>query len=219
VRAALPDALVERFVYPANDPAAGRLVLAPADGGPSREAAPAVILLAAGGQVQTIQPAGAGTSIGVLLDLDGARAVVGTPAALRSTLVRLMFLGEAAGGRFHKIDDRTGYGGERVVTWRVDYSVTLNANAGRQKSLDVFTASVSFSSPSDASSPTVAPGNFGVPESSLMVKEASAEGSPVVLFKPKADRRDEAPFSAKAYRTPLTRTFAAFSPAPFSAAP
>ncbi len=120
VRAALPDALVERFVYPADDPAAGRLVLAPADGGPSREAAPAVILLAADGQVQTIQPAGAGTSIGVLLDLDGARAVVGTPAALRSTLVRLMFLGEAAGGRFHKIDDRSGYGGERVVTWRVD---------------------------------------------------------------------------------------------------
>jgi hypothetical protein len=29
-----------------------------------------------------------------------------------------------------------------------------------------------------------------------------------------ADRRDEAPFSAKAYRTPLTRTFAAFSAAP-----
>ena len=130
VRAALPDALVDRFVYPADDPAAGRFVLAPADGGPSRETAPAVILLASGGQVQTIKPAGAGSSIGVLLDLDGARALVGAAAALRSTFVRLMFLGEAPGGRFHKVDDRTGYGGERVVTWRVDYSVAFNANAG-----------------------------------------------------------------------------------------
>ena len=56
----------------------------------------------------------------VLVDVEHARAVVGTPALLRSTFARLMFLGDGAGRPFEKVDERTA-AGERIVTWRVRY--------------------------------------------------------------------------------------------------
>ena len=121
VRAALEDSLIERFVYPEADPAAGRLVVQPLDGGRAHEVAPAVVLLAAGGQVRSIEPsAGDRSPMGVLLDVEHARAVVGTPALLRSTFARLMFLGDGAGSPFEKVDERMA-AGERIVTWRVRY--------------------------------------------------------------------------------------------------
>jgi asparagine N-glycosylation enzyme membrane subunit Stt3 len=119
VRAALADLLIERFVYPAADPAAGRLLVQPLDGSPAREVAPAVVLVAAGGQVRSVEPSASDRSpMGVLVDVEHARAVVGTPALLRSTFARMMFLGDRAGSPFEKVDERTA-AGERVVTWRV----------------------------------------------------------------------------------------------------
>jgi asparagine N-glycosylation enzyme membrane subunit Stt3 len=118
-RAALGDSLIERFVYPEADPAAGRFLVQPLDGGPAREVAPAVVLLAAGDQMRSVEPsAGERSLVGVLIDVDHARAVVGTPALLRSTFARLMFLGDGAGSPFEKVDERTA-AGERIVTWRV----------------------------------------------------------------------------------------------------
>jgi hypothetical protein len=121
VRATLADSLIERFVYPEADPAAGRLLVQPLDGSPAREVPPSVVLLATGGQVRSIEPsAGDGSSMGVLLDVEHARAVVGAPELLRSTFARLMFLGDGVGSPFEKVDERTA-AGERIVTWRVRY--------------------------------------------------------------------------------------------------
>src|SRR5262249_18157445 len=117
VRAALEDSLIERFEYQDADPAAGRLVVQPFDGGPAREVAPAVVLLSAVGQVRSVEPsAGSRSPMGVLLDVEHARAVVGTPALLRSTFARLMFLGDVTGSPFEKVDERSA-ARERTVTW------------------------------------------------------------------------------------------------------
>ena len=124
VPAALEDSLIERFVYPEADPAAGRLVVQPLDGGPAREVAPAVVLLSAVGQVRSVEPSADSRSpMGVLLDVEHARAVVGTPALLRSTFARLMFLGDVTGSPFEKVDERSA-ARERTVTWRVRYGPT-----------------------------------------------------------------------------------------------
>jgi len=124
VRLSFADSLIERFAYPEADPAAGRLVVQSFDGRPAREMAPAVVLLAAGGQVRSVEPsAGDRSPMGVLIDVEHARAVVGTPELLRSTFARLMFLGDGAGSPFEKVDERTA-AGERIVTWRVRYGPT-----------------------------------------------------------------------------------------------
>ena len=170
VRATLADSLIERFVYPEADPAAGRLVVQPLDGGRLREVAPAVVLLAAGGQVREVEPsAGDRSPMGVLLDVEHARAVVGTPALLRSTFARRMFLGDVSGSPFEKIDERTA-AGERIVTWRVRYGRS-DPNASSQKILDFLTASEPLKGKAEPKlvTPTVVPGNFGVPDSSLML--------------------------------------------------
>jgi asparagine N-glycosylation enzyme membrane subunit Stt3 len=170
VRAALADSLTERFVYPEADPAAGRLVVQPLDGGRAREVAPAVVLLAAGGQVRSIEPsAGDRSPMGVLIDVEHARVVVGTPALLRSTFARLMFLGDVSRSPFEKVDERTA-AGERIVTWRVRYGRT-DPNASSQNILDFLTASEPLKGKAKPklATPTVAPGNFGVPDSSLML--------------------------------------------------
>ena len=124
VRLTFAGSLIERFAYPEGDPAAGRLVVQSFDGGPAHEVAPAVVLLAAGGQVQSVEQSGGDRSpMGVLIDVEHARAVVGTPELLRSTFARLMFLGDGAGSPFEKVDERTA-AGERIVTWRVRYGPT-----------------------------------------------------------------------------------------------
>jgi len=115
---AVPEGIVRGFVYAAGEPAAGRLVLAPAHGGAPRRVSPALVLLARNGELHAIEPAGAGTdTLGVLLDVETGRAVFGAPALLRSTFARLMFLDGRYARRFEKADDRTGFRDERVVTW------------------------------------------------------------------------------------------------------
>jgi hypothetical protein len=166
VRAALADLLIERFVYPAADPAAGRLLVQPLDGSPAREVAPAVVLVAAGGQVRSVEPSASDRSpMGVLVDVEHARAVVGTPALLRSTFARMMFLGDRAGSPFEKVDERTA-AGERVVTWRVGY---LRWRAKTQKVFDFLSASDPLNGTLGTATSTVAPGNLGVPEASWML--------------------------------------------------
>src|SRR5262249_22002066 len=168
VRAALEDSLIEGFVYPEADPAAGQLIVQPFDGGRAREIAPAVVLLAAGGQVRSVEPSASDRSpMGVLVDVEHARAVVGTPALLRSTFARLLFLGDVAGSPFEKVDERSA-AGERVVTWRVRYG-TGPGNAVVQKSFDFLTSRGPLNASSGSETSTVAPGNFGVPEASLML--------------------------------------------------
>ena len=170
VHAGFEDSLIERFVYPETDPVAGRLVIQPLDGGRVREVAPAEVMLAADGHVRSVEPSAEDRSpIGVLIDVERDRVVVGTPALLRSTFARLMFLGDVAGSPFEKVDERTA-AGERIVTWRIRYGPgTGLPNAGEQKIFDFLTARVPSNGSWESEASTVAPGNFGVPASSLML--------------------------------------------------
>ena len=95
-------------------------MLAGNDGGRVREVRPATLLLARDGRLDEItQPSEVGNAIGVLLDVDRSRAVIGSPALLRSTFARLMFLGGRYAPGFDPFDDRAGWADERVVSWRV----------------------------------------------------------------------------------------------------
>jgi hypothetical protein len=103
--------------------------------------------------------------MGVLIDVGHARAVVGTPALLRSTFVRLMYLGEAPGSPFEKVDERRA-AGERIVTWRVRYGLW---DANTQTVFDFLSDSDPLNGTSAVVTSTVAPGNLGVPEASLIL--------------------------------------------------
>src|SRR5262249_7899973 len=94
---------------------------------------------------------------------------------LHSTFARLMFLGDVPGAPFEKLDERTA-AGERIVTWRVRYGFSPVTNAGVQKIFDFLSASQPLNVKSMALRSTVAPGNFGVPESSLMLKQTCPRG-------------------------------------------
>jgi dolichyl-phosphooligosaccharide-protein glycotransferase len=59
--------------------------------------------------------------VGVLIDVPGRRVLVGPPAALSSTIADLLYLEGRYARRFTKFDERTWPGGERVVTWQIDW--------------------------------------------------------------------------------------------------
>jgi len=44
---------------------------------------------------------------------------VGPPDLVRSTLVHLLYLDGRYATHLEKFDERVGYGGERVATWRI----------------------------------------------------------------------------------------------------
>lgn len=63
-------------------------------------------------------------AVGILVDPDHRRILAGSPDLLRSTFTQLLFLDGRYLRRFEKFDERTGYGGERVATWRVLWNVS-----------------------------------------------------------------------------------------------
>ena len=81
---------------------------------------PALLLVAGAAGIDEIefaQPFDA--RLGALVDVSGRRVLVGPPYLLRSTFTQLMFLDGRYATAFEKLDDRTGFAGERIVTWRV----------------------------------------------------------------------------------------------------
>ena len=81
---------------------------------------PAAVLLARSDRVEEETVAGADEgALGVLIDVPGRRALVDSPAMLRSTFTRLMFLGAHYTPHFELVDDRTSPGAERVRVWKV----------------------------------------------------------------------------------------------------
>ena len=96
-------------------PASARLEFA----GDTGVLAPAVVVLATADARREVALGGARAPFGVLADLPNARVLAGAPAILRSTFVHLMLLDGRYARRFEKTGDRTGFGGERVVTWRI----------------------------------------------------------------------------------------------------
>ena len=87
----------------------------------SGDRAPAVVLLAGAEpvlrEVEVAEPRD--ETLGVLVDVPHRRVLVGSPDLLRSTFTRLVFLDGRFSPHFQEVDDRTGYAGERVRTWRV----------------------------------------------------------------------------------------------------
>jgi len=117
---------LESVVYDRDRPDTARLRLRPARGDRGAadgfEGTPALLLLAGDRSIDSrwisspMYPDGA-----VLIDLINQRVLVGPPDLLRSTFTHLMFLDGRYARHFEKFDERTGFHGERVVTWRIDW--------------------------------------------------------------------------------------------------
>jgi hypothetical protein len=58
----------------------------------------------------------------IIFDAAKRRVLVGPRYLIESTFTRLMFLDAAYSRLFEKIDDRLGYGDERVRVWKIDWS-------------------------------------------------------------------------------------------------
>jgi dolichyl-diphosphooligosaccharide--protein glycosyltransferase len=109
------ESVVVRLDVPSNSRL--RLLRANSD---AREQAPAFLRIATAGGVEEMElAADVDSGIGILADVVNARVVVAPPYVLRSTFTRLMELEGRYSDLFEKFEDRTGYGGERVMTWRI----------------------------------------------------------------------------------------------------
>jgi hypothetical protein len=113
---------IEAVIFRADAPGqAGLEVRAGAQGEPSR-VAPPLVLVAGPQALEQIEPlAGDPAQPTVLIDTVAMRVLVGSARGLRSTYTALLHLDGRYARHFHKVDDRTGYRGQRVVTWRIDW--------------------------------------------------------------------------------------------------
>jgi oligosaccharyl transferase STT3 subunit len=81
---------------------------------------PAVIVVAEATGLREVRPTTAtDQDLGVLVDVAERRVLVGAPDLVRSTLVHLLYLDGRYATHLEKFDERVGYAGERVVTWRI----------------------------------------------------------------------------------------------------
>ena len=85
------------------------------------ERAPAALLVAGPERVDDVPVDGVrDAELGVLVDTVRRRVLVGSPALLRSTFTRLMFLDGRFSPAFQPVDDRTAWPEERVRTWKIE---------------------------------------------------------------------------------------------------
>jgi dolichyl-diphosphooligosaccharide--protein glycosyltransferase len=110
---------IDAVVYPADDARQARVGITRLDGGQTSEAPPDLLMIADAATVDTVPGANAADGTAVLIDRDGQRALVGSPAAIRSSFVRLMYLDGRGMTHLRKLDERPGAWGSRVVTWEV----------------------------------------------------------------------------------------------------
>jgi asparagine N-glycosylation enzyme membrane subunit Stt3 len=113
-------AVVDQVVYRPDAPAATRVRMPARGTAAARTVRPASVLVAsARGLAETSVADASVATLGVLVDAVESRALLGHPEVLRSTFTHLVFLDGRYAERFEKVDDRSGYGGERVVTWAI----------------------------------------------------------------------------------------------------
>jgi hypothetical protein len=101
------------FTYRASDPTASRIRLGDAD-----EVPPALVAIAGPDGIREI----AGRSpldVAALVDPARNRVLVAAPPFLRATFTRLLMLDGRWSRAFEPLAARTGYAGQRVLTWRV----------------------------------------------------------------------------------------------------
>ncbi|HEY3189560.1 MAG TPA: STT3 domain-containing protein [Solirubrobacteraceae bacterium] len=110
--------VLETVTYRPDAPAASRLHIRRQDRTEAVE--PAVLLVAGAAGIDEVAfAAPPDERLGVLVDVSGRRVLVGPPYLVRSTFTQLMFLDGRYATALEKTDDRTGFAGERIVTWRV----------------------------------------------------------------------------------------------------
>lgn len=89
----------------------------------TNDVAPTMAIVAKGGRLDEVSEASSGPSdLSVLFDADHNRVLAGPSYLIGSTYTRLMFLNGRYSKYFEKVDDQRGYGGERVTTWRIDWT-------------------------------------------------------------------------------------------------
>ena len=105
--------------YREDAPERALLTTSPGTGGPALTGAPAVVVLAGKGGFERVAPASpVHPDLGVLIDLQNRRVLVGAPVLLESTLVQLLYLDGRYSTRYAKVDQRES-SDERVSTWRI----------------------------------------------------------------------------------------------------
>ncbi len=112
---------IDSIRYPADDPRLARVVR-PAAGETRHDAAPDLLRVANRDRVETVTGAAQPDGVGVLIDADTHRAMVGSPNAIASTYVQLLFLDGRGLTRLEKLDDRTGTWGRRIASWQIDWA-------------------------------------------------------------------------------------------------
>jgi hypothetical protein len=83
---------------------------------------PALVVIAAADQMREVSnPEPESSELAVLVDVPGARVRLSTPDLLHSTFNRLMYLDGRYGQLFDKVHEETGFGGERVTLWKINW--------------------------------------------------------------------------------------------------
>lgn len=115
--------IFDNFVFSTTTPMNSRLYIRSQTSHPQGEGTPATIILAGPQQMADLPfPSPTHPGLEVLLDIPNLRILIGSPHVIRSTFTHLMFLDGRYARHFEKIDDRTSYLGERIVTWRIHWS-------------------------------------------------------------------------------------------------
>jgi asparagine N-glycosylation enzyme membrane subunit Stt3 len=119
--------VAKQVIFRSANPADSRVVAVHdiADTGGTTEEVkltPAVIVIAAADQMREVSnPEPESSELAVLVDVPGARVRLSTPELLHSTFNRLMYLDGRYGQLFDKVHEETGFGGERVTLWRINW--------------------------------------------------------------------------------------------------
>ena len=119
--------VAKQVIFRSANPADSRVVAVhdTADTGGATEEVkltPAVIVIAAADQMREVSnPEPESSELAVLVDVPGARVRLSTPELLHSTFNRLMYLDGRYGQLFDKVHEETGFGGERVTLWKINW--------------------------------------------------------------------------------------------------
>ena len=81
----------------------------------------ALVVAGSEGLEEVLAPAALFPDMGVLLDASAGRILVGSPLLVRSTLVRLFYLGDRYSKVFKTFARRSTLLGEEVATFKIDW--------------------------------------------------------------------------------------------------
>lgn len=120
-----PETVIEKVICDPGDPAGSRLLLA-RSGARDEQVRPAAVIIAQPKGVRDLTiPSAPDPELGLLVDAAHARVMVASPGLLRSTYSRLVYLDVGSGKFFTKVLEKTGFRGERVMLWKINWPLLL----------------------------------------------------------------------------------------------